>query len=83
MSLEDVRKNQNISADQMAARLGLSPAELLAIESGKQTPRLCLAQKWANALGLSFEEFAHHYYAKADPAQLTCTITGACQAKEK
>jgi len=70
MSLAEVRRTKNISAGAMAARLGLTAAELLAVEEGRQTPRLCVAQKWANALGLTFEEFSRHYYAKADPAQL-------------
>jgi len=70
VSLTEVRKSQNISIKKMSGRLGLTAAELLAIEEGKRTPRLCLAQKWANALGLTFEEFSRHYYAKADPCQL-------------
>jgi len=70
MSLTEVRKSQNISIKKMSGRLGLTVAELLAIEEGKRTPRLCLAQKWANALGLTFEDFSRHYYAKADPCQL-------------
>jgi transcriptional regulator with XRE-family HTH domain len=70
VSLTEVRKSKNISAKKMAGRMGLTVAELLAIEEGRQPPRLCLAQKWANALGLTFEEFSRHYYAKADPAQL-------------
>ncbi len=70
MSLSEVRKSKGITAAQMAVCTGLTVAELLAIEQGKQTPRLCVAQKWANALGLTFEEFSRHYYEKADPAQL-------------
>jgi transcriptional regulator with XRE-family HTH domain len=70
VSLTEVLKSQNISIKKMAESLGLTVAELLAIEEGKRTPRLCLAQKWANALGLTFEEFSRHYYAKADPCQL-------------
>jgi len=70
VSLADVRKSQNISPQKMAERLGLTVAELLAIEEGRRTPRLCVAQRWANALGLTFEDFSRHYYVKADPAQL-------------
>jgi len=70
VSLAEVRKSQNVSAKKMAESLGLTVAEMRAIEEGKRTPRLCVAQKWANALGLTFEEFSRHYYAKADPAQL-------------
>lgn len=70
MSLAGVRKSKGLTAAQMAVSTGLTVAELLAIEQGRQTPRLCVAQKWANALGLTFEEFSRHYYEKADPAQL-------------
>ncbi|AEG15700.1 helix-turn-helix transcriptional regulator [Desulfofundulus sp. TPOSR] len=70
MSLEDVRKTQGLTAAAMATRVGITVRELLAIERGQQYPRLCVAQKWANALGLSFEEFSRHFYEKADPAQL-------------
>lgn len=70
MSLEQVRKSQKITASAMATRVGITTQELLAIERGQQYPRLCVAQKWANALGLSFEEFARHFYEKADPRQL-------------
>ncbi|MEW6424008.1 MAG: helix-turn-helix transcriptional regulator [Bacillota bacterium] len=70
MSLAEVRKSKGLTAAQMAVSTGLTVAELLAIEQGRQTPRLCVAQKWANALGLTFEEFSRHYYEKADPAQL-------------
>ncbi|SHJ49071.1 helix-turn-helix domain-containing protein [Desulfofundulus thermosubterraneus] len=70
MSLEDVRKSQGLTAAAMATRVGITVRELLAIERGQQYPRLCVAQKWANALGLSFEEFSRHFYEKADPAQL-------------
>jgi len=70
LSLAEVRKSKGLTAAQMAVSTGLTVAELLAIEQGRQTPRLCVAQKWANALGLTFEEFSRHYYEKADPAQL-------------
>jgi transcriptional regulator with XRE-family HTH domain len=70
MGLSDIRKKKGISAPQMAVQVGLTTAELVSIEQGKRTPRLCMAQKWANALGLTFEEFSRHYYEKADPAQL-------------
>jgi Helix-turn-helix. len=70
VSLAGVRKSKGLTAAQMAVSTGLTVAELLAIEQGRQTPRLCVAQKWANALGLTFEEFSRHYYEKADPAQL-------------
>ncbi|RKO66606.1 helix-turn-helix domain-containing protein [Desulfofundulus salinus] len=70
MSLEEVRKSQRLTASAMATRVGITVRELLAIERGQQYPRLCVAQKWANALGLSFEEFSRHFYEKADPAQL-------------
>ncbi|MDQ0286929.1 transcriptional regulator with XRE-family HTH domain [Desulfofundulus luciae] len=70
MSLEEVRKSQGLTAPTMATRVGITVRELLAIERGQQYPRLCVAQKWANALGLSFEEFSRHFYEKADPAQL-------------
>ena len=70
MSLAEVRKSKGLTVAQMAVSTGLTVAELLAIEQGRQTPRLCVAQKWANALGLTFEEFSRHYYEKADPAQL-------------
>jgi len=70
VSLAEVRKSKGLTAVQMAVSTGLTVAELLAIEQGRQTPRLCVAQKWANALGLTFEEFSRHYYEKADPAQL-------------
>ncbi|MDD3654663.1 MAG: helix-turn-helix transcriptional regulator [Desulfotomaculaceae bacterium] len=70
MSLAAVRKSKNILAKEMAERVGLSVLELRAIEEGRQTPRVCVAQIWANALGLTFEEYSRHYYAKADPDQL-------------
>ncbi|HHW44767.1 helix-turn-helix domain-containing protein [Desulfofundulus thermobenzoicus] len=70
MSLEEVRKSRGVTAAAMAINVGLTVQELLAIERGKQYPRLCVAQKWANALGISFEEFSRHFYEKADPAQL-------------
>ncbi len=70
MSLEEVRKSQGLTAPAMATRVGITIRELLAIEKGQQYPRLCVAQKWANALGLSFEEFSRHFYEKADPGQL-------------
>ena len=70
VSLTEIRKSKSLTAAQMAVSTGLTVAELLAIEQGRQRPRLCVAQKWANALGLTFEEFSRHYYEKADPAQL-------------
>lgn len=70
MSLSEVRRKKGITLAQVALRTGLTVGEVLAIEEGRQTPRLCVAQRWANALGLSFEEFSRHYYEVADPAQL-------------
>lgn len=70
MSLAEVRKSRGFSAVAMANSVGITVQELLAIERGQQYPRLCVAQKWANALGISFEEFARHFYEKADPEQL-------------
>ncbi|WP_035107710.1 helix-turn-helix domain-containing protein [Desulfovirgula thermocuniculi] len=70
MALADVRKSRGLSAASMAVKVGITVKELLAIERGEQPPRLCVAQKWANALGITFEEFARHYYEKADPEQL-------------
>jgi transcriptional regulator with XRE-family HTH domain len=70
MSLERVRESKSFSEYQFASQMGLTTEELINeelinIEEGKKAPRLCLAQKMANALGLSFEDFARHYYEKA------------------
>lgn len=62
MSLSKVREEKGLNACQMAGRLGITIEELLAIEAGEKVPRLCLAQKWANFLDLSFEEFACCFY---------------------
>lgn len=70
MSLAEVRQSQNIPVLKMAERVGLTVAELRSIEKGKRPPGLCVAQRWANALGLTFEEFSRHFYAEADPEQL-------------
>ncbi|MGQ9824176.1 MAG: helix-turn-helix domain-containing protein [Desulfotomaculales bacterium] len=70
MSLSEVRKKKGVALAQVALRTGLTIGEVLAIEEGRQTPRLCVAQRWANALGLTFEEFSRHYYEVADPEQL-------------
>ncbi|MFA5385859.1 MAG: helix-turn-helix transcriptional regulator [Eubacteriales bacterium] len=70
MSLSEVRKKKGIAAQNMAERVGITTAELIQIEQGKRKPRLCMAQIWANALNLSFEEFSWHYYEIADPAQI-------------
>lgn len=70
MSLGRVRKSKGFSVYRFASQMGLTTEELISIEEGEKTPRLCLAQKMANALGLSFEGFARHYYEKADPEQL-------------
>ena len=70
MSLRKIRESKSFSVYRFASQMGLTTEELINIEEGKKTPRLCLAQKMANALGLSFEDFARHYYEKADPQQL-------------
>ena len=70
MSLRRVRESKGFSEYRFASRMGLTTEELINIEEGKKAPRLCLAQKMANALGLSFEDFARHYYEKADQGQL-------------
>lgn len=70
MSLSEVRKKKGIAAKKMAERVGITTAELIQIEQGKRTPRLCMAQIWANALNITFEVFSWHYYEIADPAQI-------------
>jgi len=62
MSLAAVREGAGLTAAALARRLAIPLEELLAVEGGRKPPRLCEAQKWANALGLTFEEFGRHFY---------------------
>jgi len=57
MSLRKIRESKSFSVYCFASQMGLTTEELINIEEGKKTPRLYLAQKMANALGLSFEDF--------------------------
>jgi len=66
MSLAAVREGAGLTAAALAKRLGMPLEEVLAVERGLKPPRLCEAQKWANALGLTFEEFGRHFYGVSD-----------------
>lgn len=65
MTLAAVRKERGLTASSLARRLAVPLEELTAVERGERTPRLCEAQKWAGVLGLTFEEFARHFYELA------------------
>ncbi|HUW65716.1 MAG TPA: helix-turn-helix transcriptional regulator [Spirochaetia bacterium] len=69
MALAEVRETRGLTAAGLARQLSIPLEELLAVERGEKTPRLCEAQKWANALGLTFEEFGYHFYELADPVE--------------
>ena len=72
MTLAAVRAARSMTAASLARQLSIPLEELLAVESGGKTPRLCEAQKWANVLGLTFEEFGRHFYELADAAASEC-----------
>lgn len=62
MGLAELRKDRGIELADLALTLGITPSEARLVEEGKAKPKLCVAQKWANALGISFDEFCISFY---------------------
>ena len=51
------RQGRNVTQDELAGRLELSPAQVAALESGKQQIDFVQTRKWCQALGVTFLDF--------------------------
>lgn len=67
--MAELRKDRGIKLGDLALMLGITPAEARLVEEGKVKPRLCVAQKWANALGVGFDEFCISFYESTASAR--------------
>jgi DNA-binding XRE family transcriptional regulator len=52
MKLEDIRRRQFLSRDELARRAGVSPTTIMHIEQGKVMPKMRTARRIAAALGI-------------------------------
>ena len=55
LALRMARAHQNISRNDLAARLGCHPVHLSRCELGRHVPSLAFLRRWADALGYRFE----------------------------
>jgi putative transcriptional regulator len=54
--LEDVRKAQNVTQEELAAALEVSRQTICSLENGRYNPSIILAFKVARYFGMSIEE---------------------------
>ena len=65
--LRQVRKERNMTLDEMANYLGTTKQALSRYERGERTPKITVAVKFANLLNISLEDLIGYEYHEGDP----------------
>ena len=68
-TLREIRMEKGYTLDQMAELLGATKQALSRYENGKRTPKITVAAKFAEKLGVPLEQMMGYEYHAEEPAE--------------